>query len=175
MEIQNIKFHLRVKEQHHISYCVRIKKSEFNKKTLFSFCVLRVGGFVYNCFFSGYINITGVRNHGAIACALRALYFALKVEEKENIFDEPTIDNITASHKIVCRKKICLSEKKQRLRDRNEIITIKYNRERFPNMFIKTKLGTIIWSPNNVVCSVGTKTLSNLTKLSLLVFHYNQI
>ncbi len=173
MEVQNVKFHVRVKESWLPQYSIQLKNTSFKKKTVFSFCILRVGKFVYNCFFSGYINITGVRNCDAIATAIDALYWALDIIKTENIFTEHVIDNISAICNNLSKKKINLLEKK-RLKDTNkEIIHIKYNRERFPNMFIKTEFGTIIWSPNNVVCTVGSKNLKALSKLSSLILLYS--
>ncbi len=174
MEIQNIKFHLRIKGAYQLLYSAQIRKSEFKKKTLSSFCVLRVGRFVYNCFFSGYINITGVGGYSAITTALQALYFALDIEENTDIFEPYIIDNISASYNLIPKKKIDLNKKIKLEKICETVISIKYNRELFPNMFIKTHFGTIIWSPNNVVCSVGTKSLLDLNQLSTLISTYNE-
>ena len=46
----------------------------------------------------------------------------------------------------------------------------KYNRERFPGLFIKTEVdGTILWFASPAVVGVRSKTLINLQNLKLLV------
>ena len=175
MEVCNIKFHCHVKPSFLIKYTTKIKDSSFVKKTFPSFCVIRIGKFVFNCFFKGYINITGVYNESLIDSALKCLLFCLGLGDNIDIFTSCVIDNITAKSVTVKSRSVDLLAKKKNLQKRTDIISVKYNRERFPNMFIKTNEGTIIWSPNNIVSCVGSKTWNSLNKLDIIISQLDQV
>ncbi len=175
MEVRNIKLHCRVQSDYLIQYCKNLKASKLTKKTFSSFCVLRVGKLVFNCFFNGYVNITGVYNEDSIHNALKCFLFTIDLKSDLEILTPYVIDNITAKCILIPRRTVNLIKKKINLIQDNNIVSVKYNRERFPNMFIKTKFGTIIWSPNNSVSSVGSKTNKHLEELYTIILQIDQI
>ena len=175
MEIKNIKFHCRIKPEYYKQYYQNLTTIKLTKKTFYSFCVFRIGNFVFNCFFTGYVNITGVSSYSAISTALSCLSYFLQFHNNEYVFTTYVIDNMTAKCSSIERKIINLTKKGSLLKEWSNIISVKYNRERFPNMFIKTKYGTIIWSPNNSATTVGAKTISNLDDIYEIILSIDQL
>ena len=176
MEVCNIKFHFYIKSSYKEIFQKCLKDCEFVKKTLSSFCVLRVGKTVFSCFYSGYINATGVINFSRKHSAQRLLLNALKLQVKrKKIFGKSRIDNITAKVIKPQLQVVNLLEKKNRIYLDEYIISTKYDRQRFPNMFIKTVFGTIIWSPNNNITVVGSKNSTDLADIYKIITKLEKI
>jgi len=168
MEVCNVKFHCTVLKKHFTTYYRELYKTDLAIKRFPSFCVLRFQGtkFVFNCYYTGYLNVTGVRNLEGISVALDVLCHFLNLPQ--NVFGNVTVDNISARCNKLSHKCVILQEKKLRI-NHEEIKSIKYRREVFPNMFIKTDYGTIIWSAKNRVTCVGIKKEQHLTNLLSLI------
>ncbi len=170
MDVCNIKYHFYVRKKYIQTFNRSLQSCELIKKTFSSFCILRIGKFVYTCFYSGYINITGVLNFEIKPIAQKVLLEILKLNIKRTkIFRKSVIDNITAKIANPIRQPVNLLLIKQKIVINNEIITVKYDRQRFPNMFIKTIFGTIIWSPNNLTSSVGSKCYKDLKNIHQII------
>ena len=142
-----------------------------------SFYVIRLGRFVFNCFYVGYINLTGVNRISAISTALECLACALDLPMKTSVFEKTHVDNISAKCFSLETRIVNLHEKRCKLIQLNlkQIKSIKYNRERFPNMFIQLNYGTIIWSPNNNICCVGIKKEDALPNIERDIFLIDKI
>lgn len=165
MEITNVKIHCKVNRPYLLEFRNSLLNSFLKKQSFVSFCVLRIGRFVYNCFNTGYINVTGLKSAKSIKTALDCLLFNLGLPMKSDYFNDITIDNISAKNNIIKKCNVNLFALKSKLKHHPGIISIKYNRERFPNMFIKLKYGVIIWSPNNKICCVGVKKSEDLVRM----------
>lgn len=122
---------------------------------------------MYNCYYTGYLNVTGVRTIKGISVALDVLAYFLDLPEEA--FEKIKIDNITAKCKILSVKCVSLRDKKMNLQNHKKVISLQYRREIFPNMFIKTKYCTIIWSTRNQVSCVGIKNEHHLSKILNLI------
>lgn len=171
MEVCNIKYHCNVLEKYYSKYYRRLYLSRAVVKRLPSFCVVRIKEpsfppFVFCCYYKGYINITGVRNLCALSVALDVLAKLLKITRKA--FGNTNIDNITARCTRLTERKISLQKKRINIRHKH-VLGVQYRREIFPNMFIKTTFGTIIWSPKNCVSCVGVKKPEDLNLILLVI------
>ena len=62
MDVRNVKFHFRVLPKEIKTYRHYIKNNKSQSKDCGSFLIIRVFKFVYTCFLTGYINVTGVRS-----------------------------------------------------------------------------------------------------------------
>lgn len=169
MDICNIKFHCRVG----VAYLNKLVEQFRHKseKKFPSFVVFKLEKYSYVCYYSGFINITGIKTYSDIKLSLKNLQLFLNFSKLK--FTSLRIDNITCLCTCVKEKRICLSSKLKKLQTLNLphiIKSIKYEREIFPNMFIKTKYGTIIWSSNNKVSCVGVKSCKkNFKKICNLI------
>lgn len=170
MDIQNVKFHLKIKADYLSFFQEQLRKSGKKTKTLSTFCVLRIHKFVYICFYNGCVNITGVRNLAGQETAIAFFAFELKLNKEK--FGLPKVDNITAKYRLFERHKVNLHKFCLSGRGNEKVISTKYNRERFPCAYFKTKFGTIIWSSMNAVACVGMKTDSDLKEIETII---NQI
>lgn len=164
--ITNYKFHSKVNLTYLPVYLTYLKSnSTAIRKRKNSFVIIRLGSFVYTCFYSGFINITGVK--------LNLLYplqrLAFEIGLPENAFAAPTIDNIHTKRHFSSH--INLNALKYKLDQWNfdKIIHIHFNRERFPGLFIKTGLGTILWFATDTVITLGSKTHENIEQLYSLI------
>jgi len=166
MEVQNVKIRVCVKPEYLTIYKTALKDSSYTTKKCSSFYVLRCK-FVFICYMSGCINITGIKHISSIPFAIEVLGFMLEL--KPDYSTNCVIDNITASLKNPTHKIVLLSQISSSLKNDENIIQIKYNRERFPCMFIKTIYGTIIWSPYNKFSCVGVKKEENLVQLHNII------
>ena len=176
MEVCNIKFHFYIKTKFKDLFNKRLSDCEFVKKTYSSFCILRINKIVYSCFYSGFINVTGVRNFELKPVSQKILLSVLGIKQKrKKIFRKSVIDNITSKLLNPTFKKINLVDKRSKFALNENVCTIKYDRQRFPNMFLKTKFGTIIWSPNNIKTVVGSKGFSDLCKIYEIINTLNQL
>ena len=81
------------------------------------------------------------------------------------------MDNISAKYETK-KQKINLNILKASLVKDSRIISLKYNRERFPGLFLKTLMGTVIWFPTNSIISVGSKNTNDLYFLDNLIKQY---
>ena len=107
-----------------------------------------------------------MRNFELKPVSQKLLLSVLKIKQKrKNIFKKSIIDNITSKLLNPVNRKINLAEKRHNFVLDENVLSVKYDRQRFPNMFLKTKFGTIIWSPNNIIIVVGSKGFTDLTKV----------
>ena len=172
MEATNIKIHVKVISDYLDYY--KILSTPFQSKNITketkSFVVIRLKPekpYVYTCFYTGHINITGIRKVRKINSSIKALRRHLQI--KENIFTAPVIDNISSkwTDKL---EKFNISKVHAIAKLEKSVQQTKYNRERFPGLFIKTEVdGTILWFASPAVVGVGSKTIVNLQNLKLLV------
>lgn len=166
MDICNIKFHCIISDKVQFSESFRGK----GYKTYPSFEVFKIGNYSFMCYYNGFLNVTGVKTFDEIDISLNKLKEYLNNFHLN--FKEIIVDNITTKCTCLNMKHICLQTKKEKLKKStlsNQITSIKYEREIFPSMFIKTNLGTIIWSTNNKVSCVGLKSLKNIRDICSLV------
>lgn len=84
-----------------------------------------------------------------------------KIDEKQ--FKPPVIDNITAVYNSPSKKSVLLPIPLiKKLLENNNIIKVKYNREKFPGIFSSTGKGTIIWFATYKIVIVGAKSKEDL-------------
>lgn len=155
MEVSNVKFHYILHRSQSLIFFHALKKSELVVKKYPSFCVLRLGRFVYVCFYSGCINITGVKNIEHLYLPISCLCFSVNVSE--SMFINPIVDNVSAKFTGDRIRLINLITFAANIKDLPFVKRVKYNRERFPCMFVRTLHGTIIWSPRNAITCVGIR------------------
>ena len=166
MDVRNVKFHFRVLPKEIKTYRHYIKNTKSQSKDCGSFLIIRVFKSVYTCFLTGYINVTGVRSIESLNIPL--ICFANKLNLTLSNLSDPVIDNITSKCIGIKKKNIQLSTLCNTLQEHKQILGVKYNRERFPCMFLKTKVGTLIWSPFNIVTCVGVKSEDNLRQIQVI-------
>ena len=169
MNITNLKCHARLDGGSLTLYRRKLSASEAVAKRTHSFAVLRLPPLVCTCFYSGFINITGIRTFEQARPALDSLLKHLCLEP-EAVLDEPHIDSISSSwpkhlplpaHKL--NKVLDIAAKQP------QVQRIKWNRQQFPALFLKTKFGTILWFNSPAIVSVGSKTKADLIELKGIV------
>lgn len=136
-----------------------------------SFIVVRLENkAVYTCFFSGFINITGVKRVSDLENIIQQFAGYLGISQAD--FSPPQIDCINSifltskdSNLINLKKlaEILSTEKNLGVKE------IKYNRERFPGMTVKTKQGTILLFPSFSILLTGTKSEEETHNLAVKV------
>ena len=168
MNITNIKLHTRVKNN--LSHYKNIlSTSPHIDKRRASFCVLRTGGYIYSCYFSGFINVTGIKTISCINEALNVLKNHFQLDS--NDLEHYVIDNISSQYKgnlcsLLNRNLTTLAKVGARFKD---TIKVKYNREKFPGLFLKTAYGTLICFSSSAIAAVGAKNEKDLRKLNELI------
>lgn len=163
--VNNVKFHtiisgprLKVFQEYY-----KLSNSPYITKRKKSFIILRLNQFVYTCFLSGFINITGVKKLEYIHKAIDDLAFHLGISTKD--FTEFKIDNIHASCNIphtpspvnINRLVQILSCKKVHF-----IKEIRFNRQKFPGLTLRTDKGSILWFSSNRILLTGCKSEQDL-------------
>ena len=172
MEVCNVKIHCIIGKKYQKKFYQSLYNSLEITKRFPSFCVLRFSHFVFNCYYNGFINVTGIRNLQGIKVALDVLKFVLNLQDV--LFEKIVIDNITAKCISVKTKRVNLQDKKRKINHEN-VYEMQYQREVFPNMFIKTTYGTIIWSTNNIIACVGIKKKKNLKKILKIIQYIDKL
>ena len=165
----NIKLHFQIETACLSALKVFLLGCELVTKQKPSFCVLKYNSLIFTCFYSGHINVTGIKTLENICQCVES--FASKTNIPLQSFSAPVVDNISAKYETK-KQKINLNILKSSLVKDSRIISLKYNRERFPGLFIKTLMGTVIWFPTNSIISVGSKNTSDLSFLDNLIKQY---
>lgn len=169
MNITNIKCHVRLENSVQPRYQQSLQESEAVSKRTPSFVVLRLPPFVYTCFYSGFINITGVRDFDQVEVAIATILDRLRLDP-EAVWGEPQVDSISScwpktqplpAHKLNRVYSIASKD--------SEIVALKLNREQFPALFLKTQFGTLLWFNSPAVVSVGSKKKEDLQALKEIV------
>ena len=106
--------------------------------------------------------MTGVRHLDTIVLAINILKDEIGFESE----DQFVVDSISSRYIATTKRRISIPFLLQEIRKEFRLLSIKYNRERFPGMFIKTSYGTIIWFPSNSVVCVGSKSQEDLTQIA---------
>lgn len=173
MDIKNIKIHCSIKKKYLHSHQISFDNPPvLVKKSFPSFKVIRLGRFTYTCFRSGHINISGIPVFDDIDIAIHLLNCRWFPEKEQiNYTENTTIDNITSKYPSTIKKHISLTNLKTLVVRLPEVQRVKYNRETFPCMFIKTSYGTIIYSAKNSIASVGCKSQTHLHKIFNLIYN----
>ena len=158
MEVCNVKIHTYTSDLKALTIYI---SSAPIKKRKPSFCVLYIGKFVYSIYYKGYINISGIHNIDTIEVPIQLLAHVSKIDKKQ--FKPPVIDNITAVYNSPYKKSVLLPIPLiKKLLENNNIIKVKYNREKFPGIFSSTGKGTIIWFATYKIVIVGAKSKEDL-------------
>lgn len=168
MDICNIKFHCEIKKKQLKLFVDKFRNKGLKKYP--SFEVFKVKKYSYVCYYTGFINVTGLKKIKHIKASLDTLKKFLKNGEFK--FENIVIDNITTKCTCLQEKKICLQKMRNNIQLKYGLDTIKwikYEREVFPNMFIKTKYSTLIWSTNNKVTCVGINNVKLFKDICSLV------
>lgn len=180
--ITNIKFHVKINDEKEQSILalrnfLNNGSSEVVKKCA-SFAVVRWSGSkaVFCCYYKGHINVTGVKSAHEIIEALEQL---TKIGIKRTHLSPIVVDNLSSkpSPSHISTK---LRASKHRINLYNlvniihalhlpEVLSVKYNRQKFPGLFIRTVYGTILWFNSNAVSCVGSKSASVVVKLHNLI------
>jgi len=168
MDVNNVKIRVYVKPEFIDIYQTALKNTDYMTKQCSSFYVLRCK-FVFICYISGCVNITGIKHTSSVPFAVETLGFMLKLPHEYSM--NVVVDNITARLTNPKVQLVNLSSKSYALREYKKVQRIKYNRERFPCMFLKTEYGTIIWSPYNKVSGVGIKSAEDLRGIYEIITH----
>lgn len=165
MNTTNVKIHVKLTEGI-VQYCHTLLNSDKTHKRTSSFVILRLNPFVYTCFFTGFINITGIETLDLIPAAICQLKEHLKLSQ----LLQPTVDSVSSCWpKKLQLKSINLQRVKAAAASHPEVKTLRYNRERFPALFTKTKYGTILWFASPAIVAVGSKTLEDLNELKNII------
>lgn len=123
-----------------------------------------------------HINITKIREIENIKVSLDNLqHFGFNI-----IYDSVKIDNVTGSMNI--KKEIILQDLIKYIRNSNfeENISLSFNNETFPGLFIKLekdsrKIGTIIIFHSGKIVFVGCKSLNDLKHLRVFILAVTQV
>ena len=170
MNITNIKFHVRIKDcllgqyqwaLQHADICICKKTS--------SFITFKYRSFTYTCFNSGFVNVTGVKRRKEKSVAVKALEECLSLEHKS--FTRPIVDNISSNWSEKNKlKKINLLVILSIAQKHNSIKETKYNREKFPALFLKTcHWGTLLWYGSPAIVAVGSKSKKDVKLLNKVI------
>ena len=173
--ISNVKFHTKlvnpVQKEHYLARLNGFGVSITKRKT--SFVVIRdsiLGNSVLCCFFSGHINVTGVKCVQDIEKTLCNIssYFGFRPSD----FAPVCIDNITStvtSAKLKSRINLFVLSKHIKTLDLPIVKKITYKKQSFPGLFIKTRIGLILWFNSNSITCVGSKSLKEVEDLHNLI------
>ena len=172
MRITNIKCHtqLTAESLSKLSERINTKSSSISKRT-HSFAVIRLNSYVYTCFYSGFLNITGIKGYDFIEDAILKLSIFLNIDEKQSYkYNTPVIDCMSAhwsKNNLLSRHN--LSEIIELSKEDSRIIGVKYNRQRFPALFLKTNFGTVLWFSTPTISAVGLKTREDLLSIREII------
>jgi len=168
MNINNIKIHVRVKPLFLTQYReALINQVDIHKKTS-SFITFKYDCFTYTCFHSGFVNVTGIKRRKDKHKSIQSLETNLNLQKKS--FTKPVVDNISSNWLNKDElKKINLLVILTIALKHDTIKEAKYNREKFPALFLKTYWGTILWYGSPAVIAVGSKTKKDVKYLTKVV------
>lgn len=157
-QITNIKVSLKVNVLclSSVQNILKSKNIVYNRYT--NFLVIRYI-FTYIIFKTGkqknnHINVTKIKKESEINTSIFVLQELLDV--KNIIVQKINVDNITASLNLL--KPINLLQLPQHL----EALSISYNPEKFPGLFIKFSIGTVIIFHTGKCIIIGTKTIADI-------------
>lgn len=167
MEVTNIKIHFRIIERKIRIFNNYLRLCDEDCKTTKSFIVLRVSNFVYICFYSGFVNATGIKSFPEIRVCLSTFrrYFSFK----RKYFKEYVIDSISSTYPKTLTTKCAVSAILPEAYNHPDVISVKYNRERFPAVFIRTNFGTILWFATASIITVGSKSDFDLINIKRVI------
>lgn len=169
MNITNIKLHTEVQASHLPAYKKSLTQHRWQcSKKSHSFVVFRFNPYVFTCFYTGFINVTGIRKLEHIDYCLKLFCKALNIDQES--IAPFVIDNISSQWpKAHPLPKLKLLEVNERALVHARVISTSYNRERFPALFLKTKYGTVLWFATPSIVGVGSKSLTATIQLKLIV------
>ena len=170
MEITNVKIHFHIDSSKR--HCINKSLIQITK-SFPSFIILRHLHLVFTCFYSGFINITGIKDLTYIEEAKLILANILSIKISD--FNNEIIDNISAKWVGLGKKNIILTLLISYIKKDSLVKSYKYNREKFPALVIKLLAGTIIWFPTNTIYSVGAKTKNDLNLLAIFINKYERM
>ena len=167
--VTNVKFHCRITGPRLKVYQDFFKNSNspYVTKRHRSFMVIRLENkAVYTCFYSGFINVTGVKSVSEIEKIIHHFAGYLGISWRD--FSPPKIDCINSVFVTSKRKKVNLKKLAEILSaEKYDWLTdIRYNREKFPGMTIKTLIGSILIFPSFSILLTGTKSEQETKVLS---------
>lgn len=113
--------------------------------------------------------MTGIKTISSIEEALKVFqnFFQLDSDDLEHY----VIDNISSQykgnlHSLLNRNLTTLAKVGECLKDS---VKVKYNREKFPGLFLKTDYGTLICFSSPAIVAVGSKNEEDLRKLKEII------
>lgn len=147
---------------------------QFVSKRKQSFFVLRPDEFVYCIYYTGHINVTGLKHLEDVRKSCLFLRCELSLEIVDGSIK---IDNITSCTRLrsnhyfnltrfmteLAATSKCESDSSRECR----ILGLCYNKQIFPGAFVRTDIGTILFFNTNKVVCVGTRTLRSTAVLQL--------
>ena len=173
MRITNIKCHTQLNDEHIAKVSEKIKSTSpsISKRT-HSFVIIRLYSYVYTYFYSGFVNITGIKGYEYIDDAILKLQKFLDIHDDNFCNKKPVIDCMSAnwnwsSSKLLNRHN--LNKIIELSKEDSRIICVKYNRQRFPALFLKTNSGTVLWFCTPTVSAVGLKSKEDLSIISNII------
>jgi len=124
---------------------------------------------ICNHLLSGFINVTGIKTRLKIEEALKVLQTHFELDSSD--LEQYVIDNISSQytgnlHSLRNRNLSALAREGASLK---HTIKVKYNREKFPGLFLKTDHGTLICFSSPAIVAVGSKNDEDLRKLRQLI------
>ena len=176
MELTNLKAHTKVLSSCLSLFIKNLSHSDKVKKRQNSFVVLQLVLFpeyrplVFSCFFSGHINVTGVRKWPHLSLAFQKLADHLRL--KGSIFEKIKIDMISSKwphNEKHLLKKTNLFDVLHAAHMEESVKGTQYDRERFPGLYIRTQFGTIIWFTTPNIIAVNSKCEQDLLNLKVLI------
>jgi len=171
MRITNIKLHVTLKPTSCLKQyqsALQCSQLQIRKRTN-SFVTLKSNSFTYTCFYSGFVNITGIKKRKNKKQSVKILERLLNLERKS--FTKPIVDNISSTwgkHKTL--KQVNLLVILNIALKHCDVKTAKYNRETFPALFLKTyNWGTILWYGSPAIVAVGSKSKKEVKQLDSVI------
>ena len=163
LNISNIKISVKTKANPHK---LKVLKTNINpKKENGSFFVHRYCGFVFSVYYSGHINVTGLKSFEKIPEVqkiIKSFYGIKKIIST-------SVDNITCSATInptIYKWNRPFTSFLRDIEKEHVFDIIQYSPQTFPGAFLKTKnCGTIVFFATGKFNVVGCKTIKSIKKL----------
>jgi TATA-box binding protein (TBP) (component of TFIID and TFIIIB) len=177
MEVTNIKLHTYLKKEicSHCGencmdrYLKKLSTVPASKKSS-SFIVVRAqNSLVFTCFFSGYVNLTGIKDFESAELALTELCNIL--DKSIDCFSVPVIDSISSrwNKESWPIDKFPLRKIQESAKEEENYIYSWDQREQFPALFLKTSFGTLLWFVTPSVVAVGSRSGQDIGRLTEIV------
>lgn len=133
-----------------LNICIKSYPNFLVFKKIYTFVLFKSKDNIQN-----HLNVTNIKRHENIEDVILTFKTLLNLEESDIL--STTIDNITASFSIQSSFKFF-----DVLKNFKTLSKVTYNNEKFPGIFLKFKLGTVIVFHTGKCIVIGCKNLSDI-------------